>query len=181
MIFQWLLAHGLCFFAVWVLGQLHSRCSRVWVRLVGICAILRTRPSASESRLSGRAPKEEETRWPGRHLGNSVNVAEWWDFADERMSGVRQLSPFFRHVSSVLHFLLLSVPRDVDLVKKSDVGRSGGAFHGDWTRPLRRPGGQTQARFSGWARRDRWDPSELGEFRAGVAPTHFLFEAYRQA
>ena len=25
------------------------------------------------------------------------------------------------------------------------------------------------------------DPSELGEFRAGVAPTHFLFEAYRQA
>ena len=48
--------------------------------------------------------------------------AEWWDFADERMSGVRQLSPFFRRASSVLHFLLLSVPRDVDLVKKSNVG-----------------------------------------------------------
>ena len=30
--------------------------------------------------------------------------------------------PFFRRASSVLHFLLLSVPRDVDLVKKSNVG-----------------------------------------------------------
>ena len=112
MIFHWLLAYGLYFFVVWVLGQLHSRHSSVGSVSWDLHAtILRTRPSASEPRLSGRAPKEEETRWPGRHLGNSVNVAEWWDFADERMSGVRQLSPFFRRASSVLHFLLLSVPR----------------------------------------------------------------------
>ena len=57
-----------------------------------------------------------KTRWPGRHLGKLRQRAEWWDFADERMSGgVRQLALFHAR------FLLL-LPRDVDLVKKSNVG-----------------------------------------------------------
>ena len=48
-------------------------------------------------------------------------------------------------------------------------------------RVLAPPGRLDPGTFSGWVRRCTEDPSELGEFRAGVAPTHFLFEAYRQA
>ena len=42
--------------------------------------------------------------------------AEWWDFADEGMSGGCGSLPFFQ-----ARFLLL-LPRDVDLVKKGNVG-----------------------------------------------------------
>ena len=57
---------------------------------------------------------------------------EWWDFAGERMSGVWQL-PFFRCSSSCYC-------RDVDVVKKDEVGMVEGALLGDWTRPCAPPG-----------------------------------------
>ena len=96
MIFQWLLAYGL-HFSVGRVAEINLSS-----RLVGICAILRTRPSASESRLSGRAPKEEET---------PMGPAAVWETPS--MCGVVRLEcPALRHVQS---FVVLA-----SLVKASE-------------------------------------------------------------
>ena len=105
MIVQWLLACGLCFFVVRVLGWLGSAPSfaRDLRRLSRASRGARRRrrnPDGPAATWGKFTKKKIVTRKHSHDHNcnysaerNSVNVAEWWDFADERMSGVRQLSP----------------------------------------------------------------------------------------